>query len=235
MYSENEWTEQTVKLTWAKAVASCRGQLPAPVSVGPATSSNPTDSIFLSRCHSPTPPAPNPLPQPPPGWLLFCFQSYGRPGQFVSASTAVSSAGHSDCSAVNIQHPWIGHMTLHVWVLFCARLWIHVCVWGWVEAAGCPLLNQPCRVDSAHRALRAVNNNVSAKGSQTQPAGWRQSLPPPAHIKSTYRTGDRGRWIWQSSSQSWEAWGETCHQTLDQAETSRETVCCSQGTTSPRL
>lgn len=138
---------------------------------------------------------PPPHPNLPQADFYLAFSLSGRPGQFVSASTAVSSAGHSDCSAVNIQHPWIGRMTLHVRVLFCAPLWIHVCVWGWVEAAGCPLLNQPCRVDSAHRALRPVNNNVSAKGSQTQPARWRQSLPPPAHIKSTCRTGDRGRWI----------------------------------------
>lgn len=54
IYSENEWTERTVKLTWAKVVASCRGQLPVPVSVGPATSSNPTGSIFLPLLHSST-------------------------------------------------------------------------------------------------------------------------------------------------------------------------------------
>lgn len=145
--------------------------------------------------------APHPPTQTSPRLIsLSCFQSYGRPGQFVSASTAVSSAGPQSLQRGKHSAPTDrSHDSACASAFFCARLWIHVCVCVWgrggVEAAGCPLLNQPCRVDSAHRALRAVNNNVSAKGSQTQPARWRQSLPPPAHIKSTYRTGDRGRWI----------------------------------------
>lgn len=142
---------------------------------------------------------PSPPPtDPPPGWFLSCFQTYGCPGQFVSPSTAVSSTGHSVCSAENIQHPWDSHVSLHV--LLCARLWIRVC-----DCGGLKQQVVPCSVDSVHRALRAVNNRVSAKGSPTQTGRCRQSLSQPAHIKSTYRTGHRGRWTWQSSSQSGEA------------------------------
>lgn len=117
----------------------------------------------------------------PPRRIISRFQGYGRLGQFVSLSMAVNSAGHSDCSAVNIQPPGI---VMWLCAAVCVHLWIHVCVRE--KAAGCPLLNQPCRVDSAHRALWAVNKRASAKGPRRSqkrggvktPARQRKWLPP---------------------------------------------------------
>lgn len=183
-------------------------------------------SLPLSQFNPPTPT--HPPAYPPPGWFLSCFQTYGCLAQFVSPSTAVSSAGHSDCSMVNTQQPWDGHVTLHVRVFFCA-----VVVGG---AAGCPLLNQPCRVDSAHRALRAVNNSVSAKGSQTQTGRWRQSLPPCLHILTQNIVEETEAGGSNRAGPDLQKLGvRTAIKRWIRRARSRETICCSQRTMPPRI